>query len=292
MNTPNDVMRLLLLLVVAVVVVVVVAAGRTFDCVTFNGEFEMLEVRVLTLRSLVDVFVVLEDDTTYTNKPKPRYLQQALDEGTHPVLTSIRNRLRIVPGPKAHVGNAWAVETASRNALKTGLWDAQPNDYVLISDIDEIPKPDALRSVLKRSPVSSHGFMCVHYYWNFGWRNANKQYGMPVLYRYDKLRNMQMQSAFRVATHRSEHACWHCAFGFGPSVDAAVRQAIVKMHSFSHSEYDRSPYIDYEYMRDSLLRGLSPVRTETFVAVNASEEAPPAVLLSSKYSFLLGKYMK
>jgi hypothetical protein len=44
---------------------------KVFDAFTFNGEWVMLEIRVRTLDSVVDVFVICESNTTFSGRPKP-----------------------------------------------------------------------------------------------------------------------------------------------------------------------------------------------------------------------------
>ena len=39
-----------------------------------------------------------------------------------------------------NVNNSWERENYNRNYLVNGLYDAKPNDYIMISDLDEIPK--------------------------------------------------------------------------------------------------------------------------------------------------------
>ena len=44
---------------------------KIYDCFTFYNEFDLLELRLTELYNYVDYFVIVEADTTFTNRPKP-----------------------------------------------------------------------------------------------------------------------------------------------------------------------------------------------------------------------------
>ena len=116
---------------------------KVYDCFTFYNEFELLELRLQSLYDVVDYFVIVESTTTHNKEPKKlnfaenkdRYKQYA-DKIRHIVLNG-----ELIPW--RGVGD-WSIENAQRNAIVGGLQDAQPDDLIFISDLDEIPAPDVL----------------------------------------------------------------------------------------------------------------------------------------------------
>jgi hypothetical protein len=49
--------------------------SRLFDCFTFFNELDLLEIRLETLDSVVDFFVIAEAPITYRADPKPLYFE-------------------------------------------------------------------------------------------------------------------------------------------------------------------------------------------------------------------------
>ncbi len=113
---------------------------RVFDCTTYFNEDRLFELRLETLRDVVDVFVVVEATRTHTGRPKPIRFDPSRFPG-------FEDRIRhvVIDDLVADRSQAWENESAQRNAIVRGLDDAERADRVIIADIDEIPHPDAVR---------------------------------------------------------------------------------------------------------------------------------------------------
>src|ERR1035437_10612176 len=48
------------------------------DIFTFNGEYDLLELRLNCLDDLVDQFIIVEAPTTFSGKQKPLYFQDQI----------------------------------------------------------------------------------------------------------------------------------------------------------------------------------------------------------------------
>ena len=116
---------------------------KVYDCFPFYNEFELLELRLRALWDVVDVFVIAEADKTHTNKPKPYYFWERQDDFRE-FFPKIRHLPVEMTVPYAGVGD-WSIENAQRDAIAYGLDDAEADDLIMISDVDEIPNPDVLR---------------------------------------------------------------------------------------------------------------------------------------------------
>ena len=138
---------------------------------TFNNELDVLEIRLETLDPLVDRFVLAEAPVTQRNQPKPLYFEENkerfakwLPKITHIVVDDM-------PDGEGWDAN-WARERHQRNALAAGLREVDPSDRVLISDLDEIPYPDALMDAcigLDTYPVPTKFLMDMFVY-RLNWR--------------------------------------------------------------------------------------------------------------------------
>jgi beta-1,4-mannosyl-glycoprotein beta-1,4-N-acetylglucosaminyltransferase len=114
---------------------------KIFDCVPFFNEFELLRLRMACLEDLVDRFVVVEAYQTHAGKPKPLYLAESgSDLLRHPKLVR-----RAVDLPVGY--SDWEREQYQRESIGAALAElgAAPGDLVLVSDVDEVPTPAAVR---------------------------------------------------------------------------------------------------------------------------------------------------
>ena len=110
---------------------------KIYDCFMFFNEVELLDLRLRTLKNHVDYFVLAEINITHSGKPKPYYF----DEYKHLFKDYNIIHLKDITYPQE---NPWIVENAHRNMLQRGYKDASPDDYIIISDLDEIPSPESI----------------------------------------------------------------------------------------------------------------------------------------------------
>ncbi len=123
---------------------------KIYDCFTFYNEFELLELRLKSLWDVVDYFVIVEADRKHTGEPKVFNFWTRQED-----FKEFLPKLRFVPAYLSNVPfkgtGDWSIENAQRNAIMNGLIDAQPDDLILVSDLDEIPAPDVLKNLDKAS---------------------------------------------------------------------------------------------------------------------------------------------
>jgi beta-1,4-mannosyl-glycoprotein beta-1,4-N-acetylglucosaminyltransferase len=142
---------------------------RLFDCFTFFDELEVLELRLAELDGIVDRFVLVEGALTFSGRPKPLVFMEN-KERFRPWLDKIEHVVLGASDYPQNADSAWAREHFSRRAMLRGLADAAPEDFVLVSDVDEIPRPEVLSQVLA-APDAARRFTvfestCYIYYFN------------------------------------------------------------------------------------------------------------------------------
>lgn len=130
---------------------------KVYDCFTFYNEFELLELRLKSLWDIVDYFVLVEASKTQANEPKPFYFEERKKDFEEflPKIKHIKINMEI---PYSGVGD-WSIENSQRNCIEKGLEDAEPDDLVFISDLDEIPSIDILQRIKNRR--ESMTYMCL-----------------------------------------------------------------------------------------------------------------------------------
>ena len=124
---------------------------KVFDCFTFYNEFELLELRLESLYNVVDYFVIVESNKTHTNKPKKFNFLEKKDEFKK-FFPKIRYIMEEDEVPYKGIGD-WSIENNQRNNIMKGLIDAEQEDLVFISDLDEFPKPDILTRLNNRQDI-------------------------------------------------------------------------------------------------------------------------------------------
>jgi beta-1,4-mannosyl-glycoprotein beta-1,4-N-acetylglucosaminyltransferase len=121
--------------------------SRLFDCCTFFNELDLLEIRLETLDSVVDFFVIAEAPITYRADPKPLYFELNKQRFAK-FLPKIRHIIvDDLPTEKGFDQN-WQRETLQRAALERGLADARDEDIIMLSDLDEIPTPAKIKEAI------------------------------------------------------------------------------------------------------------------------------------------------
>ena len=125
-----------------------------YDCFTFFNELDILELRLAELDPHVDFFVLAESTRTFSGSPKPLYFQ----ENSARFKAYAKKIIHVVVADLPAEGDAWAREAFQRNAIVRGLGNARPDDIIMLSDVDEIPRPEILATL---SPASVES--CIHF---------------------------------------------------------------------------------------------------------------------------------
>lgn len=105
------------------------------DLTLYNGEADLLALRVATLAGRVALHGVVEGLETFSGQAKaPGLLRE-------PRLADVRPRLAYHVAPPLATPNPWEREAHQRGALAVFLADAPDETLVLVGDVDEIPDP-------------------------------------------------------------------------------------------------------------------------------------------------------
>ncbi len=236
---------------------------QLFDCFTFFNELDILELRLRTLEPYVSRFVVVEATTTFRGTAKPLYFAEARDR-FRPFLDRI---IHVVVDDMPLSDDPWLAERHQRDAIARGLGDAEPDDLILVSDVDEIPKPAALSDSLATAPGAitifskdEHNFRL-----NLRVRTQHSRWGGPRmiemrhfqsgerLRRVRGIRSKSLDPRFEaIAWHldtRWRHGAWlrrilypRGAWHFSFVMDSA--DVALKLQAFSHEEYCTADTLD------------------------------------------------
>ena len=124
---------------------------KIFDCFMYFDEEILLDLRMNILDKYVDYFVIVE--STFTHKGEKRKLHfnhkrfekfenkiiyLVYDEKPKDIKEILKNDIEPDISNKFII-NALLRENGQRNFIINGLKDADDDDYILVSDVDEIP---------------------------------------------------------------------------------------------------------------------------------------------------------
>lgn len=118
---------------------------KIIDCFIFQHETELIQYRLNLLNHVVDYFVIVESAFDFTGKPKKMY---SLDI---PEFETFRDKIVHIQlkTSKYSKYESWKSERYQRNCLFNGIdtLNLKDEDVILISNINEFPDPNMLRSI-------------------------------------------------------------------------------------------------------------------------------------------------
>lgn len=134
-----------------------------YDCFTFFNELDLLEIRLNVLNDVVDKFVLVEATKAHSGKDKPLYF----NENKARYKAFEHKIIHIIVDDYPEATSPWAYENHQRNAILRGLAQAQPDDAILISDMDEIPEPSLVRAHARTKEIVLFIQKLFYYYLNY-----------------------------------------------------------------------------------------------------------------------------
>ena len=124
---------------------------KIFDCFMFYDEEMLLDIRLNTLDKFIDKFIIVESMFTHSGKKRelifdikkfPKFkdkinylVVESLPKGIEPINSYDADDIK----ESKIILNAYRREHHQRNSILNLLKSAEPNDQVIISDVDEIP---------------------------------------------------------------------------------------------------------------------------------------------------------
>lgn len=209
-----------------------------YDCFMFFDELDLLEIRLEELYPVVDRFVLCEALKTFSGKPKD--LVYAANKSRY---ARFQDKIEHIVCDLPADGSSWQREHAQRKAMGRALQNLQPEDYIFISDCDEIPERSTIGKaiqVLKDNP-SYVGPLTLTYQLYYG-KLTHKVVKPEDHYRIRSTivvpaplfsGDCQEYKQYRAQYAFSYLGGWH----FSYLGDAS--RIIKKIESYAHTEFDR-----------------------------------------------------
>jgi hypothetical protein len=212
-----------------------------YDTFIFFNELELLEIRLLELAPVVDYFVIVEACQTFTASPKPLYFadhQRRFSDFEDKII-------HVVVDDFPQTTDPWVSEAHQRNAIIRGIANSVPDDVIMISDADEIPRRNVVRESARFGEPAMLHQECYYYWLNCKMRD--QIWHSPRIVPARTLANSSAQDIRHTRYARIiGDAGWHFSYLGGVE---RIRQ---KIQSFSHQEYNSEKFLNHQWLADAI----------------------------------------
>jgi beta-1,4-mannosyl-glycoprotein beta-1,4-N-acetylglucosaminyltransferase len=232
---------------------------KVFDCFTFFNELDLLEFRLKLLDPCVDHFVIAESNITHSGKPKPYHFEEAKDRFKKwqqkiiylPVRQSAEGMVFEEQKSYNPGSAAWKLENGQRNALLGAASYMKDNDLVLLSDLDEIPGPAAIKKAAASQMPLVFSLLFHYYYLNCQHAGNERWWNGTIASTGKQFRETTPQDLRDKRNELSvvKKAGWHFSYLGGSE---KIKQ---KIRSFAHTEFNKEEFLNDENIRKAIEEG-------------------------------------
>ena len=222
---------------------------KIFDCFLYNNEDLILDIRLNSLDKHIYKFVIIESKFDHQGNEKKinfkiENFQKFKDKIIYLIIEKFPNNL-----------SNWGRENYQREFILNGLINAENDDYIMISDIDEIPNISNL-NLIENHKFSVFEQKMFYYKINlqnkteplwYGSRICKKKYlKSPQWLRDQKVKKVPFWKFYKVRWNVIKNGGWHFSFLMSPD------QIRLKLNSYAHAEYNNSNYNSLEKINNAI----------------------------------------
>jgi len=212
---------------------------KIVDGFTFYNETKILKYRLNLLKEIVDQFILVEATHTHTGMPKKLFFDTEL-LNSYNIIHIIVDDLPYINNPNKD--EVWENERFQRNCISRGLDKIQldPSDYLIISDVDEIPDPKTLQKIKTNNTLNIGMLFQDLYYFNINCR-LDQGWDRAKILRYFVFCSMKLNcNSIRIINdcEKIPKGGWHLSYFGNPE------HISNKIKNFSHQEFNLPCYTD------------------------------------------------
>ena len=258
----------------------------TYDCFIFFNELDLLEIRLNILDKVIDKFVIVESTKTHSNLNKPLYF----NENKHRYNKFKEKIIHVIVDDYPEFINAWTFEKHQRDCIVRGLSECNPNDTIIISDLDEIPDPKKIKKYKDQKGIITFKQKMFYYYLN----NIDLKYPIwsntpSKMLRYSELKKYNSSpQIIRFAKGKLiKNGGWHFSYLGG------AENISQKIKSFAHQEYNSTEFTNIESIKEKVSAGkdiFNRGNKKRYASINIDKSFPEYLVLhQERYTRLINK---
>ncbi len=234
---------------------------KIFDCFTYYDEDLLLDLRLNILYPYVDKFVIIESKQTDLNEVRElNFKMKNFEKFKDKILYCPIENLTIDKSLK--LKKNWSkhhlLDQSRRNKISDYIYGASDNDWIIISDVDEIPNPNVFNKFDIKKKYAFFEQRLFHYKFNLLNSSSPNWYGSRVCQK-KFLRSPQWLRDFKIKKDRNIfkkllfnpqiilNGGWHFNSVRSP------KDLIKKFKSFAHAD-DYKHILDEDIIKDKIER--------------------------------------
>lgn len=288
---------------------------KIYDSFLFFNELDLLDVRLNYLDDVVDYFVIVESTVTFSGKSKPLYFDLNKDkfkkyahkiihfivddtpedyfnlqvaQNTNKNIEDIQNKifdfLKVSKGWGRHE-KQWGREIYQRESIQKALLNCNNEDYILISDVDEIPNKEEIKEIKNKNNNKTYEFKQKMFYYKINLLKELNWSGTKAC-SFEVLKKISLND-LRQNKYTDEiikNGGWHLSFMGG------TNRIIEKIEAYAHQEFNNS------FIKGNLSNNIKNNKDLFFRdcemrEINVSEEYPSEMIefINQKYNYFLNE---
>ena len=186
------------------------------DVCTFNGEYDLFDIRYNILKDYVDEFVVIEAPTTFSGKKKPLYFEKIKDKYAKVKYFVIKEDysneewIQALESPNTKGAYHWKWEFLQKERIKQALTHLKDDDIVFIGDCDEIWNPNELMPWCKdiNWEIMQKLKLKVYSYWLNN--QSNEEFWGTIMGNYETIKNNCLNHLRSLNNYKTpDYNGWH-----------------------------------------------------------------------------------
>ena len=255
-----------------------------YDCFQYFNEDLMVDLRLNILNKYVDYFVISE--STKTHQGKTKKINFDINK-----FSKFKNKIKFIIADydkeinfQNHTGGESPIEQHQRNNLMEGIKDASPEDYIILSDSDEIPDFTKLKDMSNNRKFVAFSQKMFMYKLNLqnlkesnwiGSKITKKKYITSM----QDLRNMKFKKYpfWRIDKYNQQviEGGWHFSFLQTP------QQIHTKIKQYSHGEFNNEN-VNENNIKEKILKNEDIFGRDTVLKKISIDESYPDYILQNK----------
>ena len=247
-----------------------------FDCFMYNNEELLLDLRLNILSKYVKKFILVESTIDHQgNKKKNFFKIENFNKFKDKII-----HLRIEDFPK-ELSSTWERENLQINYISKSINNLLDDDYIIISDIDEIPNFDNLKNFEKYKFTA---FQQSNFCYKFNMKNitypnwygsklCKKKYlKSPQWLRNQKVKEYSFFHFYKIKWNIIKNGGWHFSFLMQPT------EIIKKIKSFAHDEFNKKEFLEINEIEKKIKLGEDLFnRDQKYIKVELNNNFPKQI---------------